>query len=147
MEKIKDVGERKAVLLAQRNVQAIVGSGGLQLKIKGTAESLPQRKSPGFIDPRSERCMYHQLHSAAFVKKALCDYRGLRRNSSKRRPAGDYVLQSLFSALVIQSTFFFQPAHCCGHRSRPFTHFQRTGTRESADFLAQLRDVRRKFIR
>src|SRR5579862_897880 len=40
MEKMKNVGQGKAVLLAQRNVQAIVSSRGLQLKIKGTAKSL-----------------------------------------------------------------------------------------------------------
>src|ERR1700730_14554298 len=42
MEKMKDVGEREAVLFAQRDIQAIVGSRSLELEIEGTAEALAQ---------------------------------------------------------------------------------------------------------
>ena len=31
---MKDIGQRKTVLLAERDIQAVVGGGGLQLKIE-----------------------------------------------------------------------------------------------------------------
>jgi len=39
VQEAKNIGERKTVLLAQRNIQTIVGGRGLKLKIKRTAEA------------------------------------------------------------------------------------------------------------
>ena len=49
---VKDVAQRKAVLLGQRDVQSVVGGCGLQLKIERAAETLAQRQSPGLVDAR-----------------------------------------------------------------------------------------------
>src|SRR6266852_5349584 len=40
MEKMKDVGEREAVLFAQRDIQAVVGGRSLEFEIEGSAEAL-----------------------------------------------------------------------------------------------------------
>src|SRR5271169_1063917 len=50
LQEMKNVGERKAVLVAERNVQAIVRGGGLQFEIERTAEALAQGQTPGFVD-------------------------------------------------------------------------------------------------
>ncbi len=67
--------ERKGVLVAQRDHDAVVGRGGLQFEIEGAAESLAQSQPPCAIDARSERRMQHQLHAARFVEEALGDDR------------------------------------------------------------------------
>src|SRR6476660_1874347 len=59
MQEVKNIGQRKAVLLSQRNVYAIVCCGCLQLKVERDAEALAQGESPGFVDARAERRMHH----------------------------------------------------------------------------------------
>ena len=54
-EKMENVGERKAVLFAERDVQAVVGGGGLQFEIEGAAEALAQGEAPGFVDAARRR--------------------------------------------------------------------------------------------
>ena len=79
------------MLLGQRDVQAVVGGGGLQLEIEGAAEALAQRQSPGFVDAAAKGRVDDELHAAAFVEKALGDDGLLRRNSpSTARPATMY---------------------------------------------------------
>src|SRR5271170_7810820 len=70
---MKDVAERKAVLIAERNVQAVVRGGGLQLEVERTAETFAQRESPGFVDAAAKGRVDYQLHAAAFVEEALGD--------------------------------------------------------------------------
>ena len=77
-EEVENVGERKTVLFAERNVEAVVGGGGLQFKIEGAAEALAQRESPGLVDARAEGSVNDQLHAAAFVEEALGDHGVLR---------------------------------------------------------------------
>src|SRR5215471_19211780 len=55
VEKMKDVGERETVLLAQRNIQPIVSGGGLQLEIERAAKSLAQSQAPSFVDAAAKR--------------------------------------------------------------------------------------------
>src|SRR5207248_1277867 len=59
----------KAVLLAERDDNPIVGRRGLQFEIKRHTESLPQGEAPGPVDPASEWRMQHQLHPAAFIEE------------------------------------------------------------------------------
>ena len=79
--------ERKGMLLAQRDDDAVVGGGGLQFEIERAAEALAQRQSPGAIDARSERRMDDELHAAGFVEEALGDDGRLRRQRAQRMRA------------------------------------------------------------
>ena len=54
-QEVKDVGEREAVLLGERDVDAVVGGGGLQLEVEAAAEAFAQRESPGLVDAAAER--------------------------------------------------------------------------------------------
>ena len=63
--------QRKAVLGAEREDDAVVVGRGLELEIKGPAKALAQGQAPGPVDPRAERCVDHQLHAAGFVEEAL----------------------------------------------------------------------------
>ena len=106
---VEDVAQREAVLLGQRDVQAVVGGGGLQLKIERAAETLAQRQSPGLVDAPAERRMDDELHAAAFIEEALGDDRLLRGHLAQHRAAGDDVLDQLLGAGVIEPAFVFQP--------------------------------------
>ena len=102
VEKMEDVRQRKAVLLAQRNIQAVVGRRRLQFEVERPAEPLAQRQSPGLVDPRPERRMNHQLHAAAFVEEALGDDRRLRGHGVQQRAPRRDVLDRLLGARVVQ---------------------------------------------
>ena len=82
---MEDVGERETVLLAERNVEAVVGGGGLQFEIERAAELLAQRQAPGFVDARAEGRVNHELHAAAFVEEALGDNQFLGRARRRAR--------------------------------------------------------------
>src|SRR5262249_42280675 len=71
MEEFEDVLERERVLWAKREQEAIFGGRGLQLEVELTTEPLPQRQSPGAIDPAPERRMNDELHAARFIEEPL----------------------------------------------------------------------------
>ena len=110
MQKIKNVAQRKAVLLGQRNIQSVVGSRRLQLKIEPNAEALAQSQSPGLVDAPSKRRVDHQLHPAAFIEEALRNHGRLRRHRAQHRPPLQNVFDRLLRARIIEPAFFFQPA-------------------------------------
>src|ERR1035441_602666 len=70
-QEFKNDVERKGMLLAERNHDAVIGGGRLQFEIERSAEALAQRQSPGAVDARAEGRVNHQLHAAAFVEEAL----------------------------------------------------------------------------
>ena len=72
-QELEDDFERERVLLAERDHDAVIGGGGLQLEVERPAEALAQRQSPGAIDARAERSVDDELHAAAFVEEALGD--------------------------------------------------------------------------
>src|ERR1700733_1657038 len=74
MHEVKNVCEREAMLLGERDIQAVVGCGGLQLEVKRAAKSLSQREAPCLVDAAAEGRMNHELHAAAFIEKALRDH-------------------------------------------------------------------------
>ena len=47
--------QRKTVLLAQRDHEAVIRRRRLQLKIERHTEPFAQRESPGLVDPPAER--------------------------------------------------------------------------------------------
>ncbi len=97
---MKNVGERKAVLLAERNIQAVVRGGGLQFEIERAAETLSQRESPGFVDASAEGRVDHELHAAAFVEETLGDDRVLRGHRAEHGAACDDVFDGLLGGRV-----------------------------------------------
>ena len=98
LQVMKYVAERKAVLLGQRDVQAIVGRSRLQLEVERAAEALAQRQSPGLVDASAERRMQDELHAAAFIEEALGDDGLLRRHFAQHRPPLHDVLDQLLGA-------------------------------------------------
>ena len=146
LEEMKDVGERKAVLLAERNVQAIVGGGGLQLEIERTAEAFAQSEAPGFVDAAAEGRVDHELHAAAFVEEALGDDRGLRGHGAQHGAAFDNILRGLFGAGTIDAAFVFQPLYCCcGIRRIAQIWRGQEALGERADMFTNVRDLLREF--
>ena len=107
MKKTKYIGERKTVLLGERNIQAVVGSGSLQFQIERAAEALSQREAPCFIDTSAERRVNHQLHSAALIEKAFGDVCFLRRYHAENRAARHHVFCELLGAGIIEAAFIF----------------------------------------
>ncbi len=115
IEEMKNIGQRKAVLLGQRDVQAVVGGGGLQFEIEAAAEALAQRQAPGFVDASAEGSVDHQLHAAAFIEEALGDDGVLRRHGAQDSAALQDVFDSLLGAGVVEAAFFFQPGDGFGN--------------------------------
>src|SRR5882762_808522 len=111
MQKVKDIAERKTVLLAERNVQPIVSCGSLQFKIERAAEALAKGQSPSLVDARAERCVNDQLHAAAFVEESLGDYRSQRRNCAEDRATGSDIFGGLLGAGLIEPAFRHKPIH------------------------------------
>ena len=109
LQEVEDVAEREAVLLGQRDVEAVVGGGGLQLEIEAAAEALAQRQSPGFVDAAAEGRVDDELHAAAFVEEALGDDASWVGTSVEHRAAGDDVLDQLFRAGIVEPAFVLQP--------------------------------------
>src|SRR5712664_646502 len=109
---MEDVSERKTVLLAKRNIQAVVRGGGLQLEIERAAETLAQRKSPGFVDAAAEGRVDDQLHAATFIEEALGDHRCLRGHRAQDGTSGGDVFGGLLSAGWIETTLGLEPIHC-----------------------------------
>ncbi len=91
----KDVGERKAVLLGQGDVDSLIGCRRLQLEVERHAEPLSQRKPPRAVDASAERRVEHELHAAALVKESLGDDTRLRRDAAENRAAADDVVDDL----------------------------------------------------
>ena len=96
-QEFEDDLERKGVLLAQRDHDAVVGGGGLQLEVEGAAEALAQRQSPGAVDARAERRVDDELHAAGFVEEALGDDACVGGQRAERGAARLHVLDGLFA--------------------------------------------------
>ena len=115
VEEMKNVGERKAVLLAERNVQAVVRGGSLQFEIERTAEALAQREAPGFIDAAAEGRVDYELHAAAFIEEALGDDSCLRGNgAAARRGLRECIATACSAPGLVQAAFVFEPLDGCG---------------------------------
>src|ERR1700682_542239 len=98
MQELKNIRQRKAMLLGQRDVQTVVGGCRLQFEIEAAAEALAQRQSPSLVDPSAKRRMDNQLHPAAFVKKSFGDNRRLRGYIAQHNAPFEDVLNQLFGA-------------------------------------------------
>src|SRR5262249_15668497 len=148
MQEVKYIGEREAVLLSQRDVQAVIGGAGLKLKIEGDAEALAQCQPPRLIDARAKRRMNNELHAAAFVEETLGNdgFRG--RASARHCSARHNIFEEVLGAGYIQSAFPSQPLDGL-HYFRRFLIDEsrnRVGP-QFADALTQLANLQREFFR
>src|SRR5579863_10271457 len=139
MQKAKHVGERKAVLIRKRDVDAFIGGRRLQFEIERTAKPLSQSKPPGTVQPAAERRVNYELHPAALIEKSLGDDDGLRGHSSEHGAPGDDVLDGLLRARAIEPAFTLEKIN----RVRSaWTISQRRvigdTLRQVGDFLSQL---------
>ena len=109
LQVMKDVAEREAVLLGERDVEAVVGGGGLKLEIERAAEAFAQRQPPGLVDAAAKGRVNDELHAAAFVEEALGDDGLLRGNVAEDGAAGDDVLDELFGGGGVEAAFVVEP--------------------------------------
>ena len=115
----EDAFEREAVLLAERQDDAVVGGGRLQLEVEADAEALAQREAEGAVDAPAERRVQDQLHAAALVEEALGDDGVERRHGAERGQRVAQVGDDLLGAAAIDVRLVHQPAHRrLGLRSR-----------------------------
>ena len=94
--------EWKAVLIAERDDDAVVGGGGLQLEVERAAEALAQRESPRSVDARAERRVQHELHAAPFVEEPFGDDGGDAGQRTERRRACAHVQNGLLCAAGVE---------------------------------------------
>ena len=90
-EELKDVGEGEAVLFGERDVDAVVGGGGLQLEVEAAAEAFAQGEAERFVDATAERGVDDELHTAAFVEETFGDDGGFARDGAEDGSTGDDV--------------------------------------------------------
>jgi hypothetical protein len=105
-----NIGERKTVLLAEREHDAVVGRGRLKLEVEGATEPLAQRQPPGPVDATAEGRVDDKLHPAAFVKKALRDDRLLRGQRAQRGAGLGDIGDDLLGAGLVETTLAHQPS-------------------------------------
>ncbi len=103
LKEVEDVGERKAVLLGKRDVDAVIGGRGLQLKVEAAAETLAQGQAPSAVDARAKGRVDDKLHAAALVKEALGDDAALRRHRSENGAALGDVFRNLLQRVGVET--------------------------------------------
>ena len=104
------------MLLGERDVEAVVGGGGLELEVEAAAEALAQGEAPGLVDAAAEGRVQDELHAAALVEEALGDDGGDGGDGAEDGAAGDDVGDELFGACVVDAAFFLEPGNCIGDR-------------------------------
>ena len=101
-QELEDELERKAVLIAERDDDAVVGRGRLQLEVERAAEALAQRESPRSVDARAERRVQHELHAAPFVEESFGDDGVDAGQRAERGRACAHVQDSLLCAARVE---------------------------------------------
>ena len=95
---------------SQREIQPIVRSRRLQLKIERPADFLAQRHPPSPVDLLPKRSVNHQLHPAAFVKKPLGHHPLLGRRNPQHPPALFYIRHKLPAGLGVNPRLGAHPS-------------------------------------
>ena len=135
--------ERKAVLLAERDDDAVVGRRGLQLEVERPAEPLPKRKAPRAVDPRTKWSVDDELHPAPLVEKALGNDSARGRERAKRRRSRPHVQDGLLGASCVEAALTGEPRHrvlVVGDRLPHVRHFVRELDRASGRLAAPERN-------
>ena len=108
-QELKHIRKRKAVLLCERDVDAVVRRRGLQLEVEATAESLAQRESPRLVEPPAKRRMQNQLLPTALIEETLGNNRRLRRHRTKHRAPRHNVADQLPRSRLIHAALALKP--------------------------------------
>src|SRR5262249_12555174 len=104
----------------ERQHEAVVGRGGLQLEVERDAETLAEHEPPRPVDAAAERRVDHELLAARLVEEALGDARRLRRHGAERGPSLDDVGHELRSRLAPRSQSIAAPGSAAtSSRKRP----------------------------
>ena len=141
-EEVEDVGEREAVLLGERDVDAVVGGGGLQLEVEAAAEALAQGQPPGLVDAATEGGVEDELHAAAVVEEAFGDDGGFGGHRAEDSAASDDVGDELQRGRVADSTLFAEPLGTGGDlRMRGMKGIGRDAWSERGDCFAEFADA------
>ena len=101
--------QREAVRLTQRDHDAIIGGGGLELEVEAAAEPLAQRQAPRAVEPTAQRRVDDELHAAALVEEPLGDQQILARQRAQRRASGRQVRDHLLGGAAAHRGLVHQP--------------------------------------
>ncbi len=113
-EELEDVGEREAVLLGERDVDAVVGGGGLELEVEAAAEAFAEGEAPGLVDAAAEGSVEDELLAAALVEEALGDDGGFGGHGAEDGAAGDDVADELHGSGGAEAALFLEPTGAGG---------------------------------
>src|SRR5690606_25653484 len=91
----------------------------LQFKVKGAAEALAQRQTPGPVDPAAVGRMDNQLGATGLVEETLHDQPLLGRQRAQRRTGAREILDDLASSGVRQAERAGKPVDCSLQSRRP----------------------------
>src|SRR3990172_9467984 len=114
LHEVEHIGERKAVVRADRDEHRVVAGRRLQLEVKADAEALAEGEAPGAVDAAAEGGVNNELHAAAFVEEALEDDVLLRGDEADAVSFGADVANDLFGAFGGGVAFVGHPADGVG---------------------------------
>ena len=100
VEVMEDGFDGEGVLGAERDVDALVGCGGLQFEVESGAEALAEGEPPCAVEAASERGVDDQLHAAGLVEEAFGDEFLGGGDDAKRSLAFLYVGDDLLGGLA-----------------------------------------------
>src|SRR5581483_9611493 len=109
LDELEDRVERKGVLVAQGENEAVIRRGGLKLEVEGAAEALAQRQSPRSIDARAERRVNDELHATALIEETLGNDGRAGRHDAENRLARTHVGHRLFGTGLIERALARKP--------------------------------------
>ena len=142
-EELENIGKRKRVLFGKRDVEAVVGGGGLELKVEPAAKALAQGETPGLVDAAAEWRVKDELHTAGLVEKTLGDDRGEGGHRAQHGPAGDDVADKLLGRGIGDAALLAQPGGSGGHLRMPLRDVAGLDIlRAAADLVAQVGNKR-----
>ena len=106
---LEQLFQREAVLRSDRQQDAVVRGGRLQLEIETAAKPLAQREPPGLVHTMAERRVDRQLHSTRFVKEPLENHLPHRGNNAGRGDLRPDVPHRLGGRPVVRPAIAPQP--------------------------------------
>ena len=79
------------MLLGEGDIDAVVGSGGLEFEVEAAAEAFAKGEAEGFVDAAAEGGVKDELDAAPVVEETLGDDGGFGGDGSEDGAAGDDV--------------------------------------------------------
>ena len=107
---VEHVGEREAVVGADREEHRVVAGRRLKLEVKPDAVALAEGEAPGAVDAAAEGCMDDELHATAFVEEALEDDVLLGGDEAEAVAFGADVANDLLGGFGGEVAFVGEPA-------------------------------------